>query len=450
MNLCENYQRSFNRYPIQRPGFVLRPEKYLGLDVITSNCIVRGLGGSYGDAALNNKGHIILTERLDRFFEFDEQQGIISVEAGISLAKVLDVIVSRGWFLPVTPGTRNVTLGGCVAADVHGKNHLQNASIGNHVLALELIVANGERVWCSPDSLPELFWATIGGMGLTGIIGTITLKLKRVESAYVVVQYQTANDLAETFDLFSQENPQEYAVAWLDGLNLPLGRSVIMRARHADLEALSLDQKRQPFVSHSHKTYQLPFCLPSGLLHQKFIKAFNNHYYQRLAKKEAPSKLCYGDFFYPLDRLTHWPRLYGKQGFLQYQCAVPFESAFVVTKQILEILNRRKFPVYLAVLKRFGQGSLAPLSFPLSGFTLAVDLPIVNQELFNCLDDLDAMVITAGGRVYLAKDARLKPQAFRAMYPRYEEWLAVKKQWDSENKFSSSLAKRLEISPLRF
>ncbi len=446
MNFRQKYQTSFNHYSTHSPSCISRPENYAGLKTKKSNCIVRGLGGSYGDAALNENRHIILTERLDRFLEFNEEKGIICVEAGISLKKILELIVARGWFLPVTPGTSKVSLGGCIAADVHGKNHHHVGSIGQYVLALELVTAKGERVSCSPEVIPELFWATIGGMGLTGIIGTVTLKLKPIETAYMLVQHRVAESLEEVFNYFSQENlADEYGVAWLDGLNLPLGRGVIMRARHAELAVLSSSQQREPLVLPTHKTYKLPFYLPNSLLHPMFVKAFNKRYYQQLVKKKCPIIEPYANYFYPLDRITHWPRLYGRRGFIQYQCVIPTESAYRAVKQILETLNTQNHPVYLAVLKRFSKENLAPLSFPLSGFTLALDLPVINQALFNCLDILDALVLAVGGRVYLAKDARLKPKVFRAMYPRYQDWLAIKKAWDPEDKFNSSLARRLEI-----
>lgn len=447
MNHYNKYQTSFNHYPHQRPKRLSRPESYSELEALTSNSIARGLGGSYGDAALNKDGHVVLTERLDRFLEFDEQQGTLCVEAGIDLRKILDLIVPRGWFLPVTPGTSHVTLGGCIAADVHGKNHQRAGSIGQHVMSLTLITAQGEHVQCSPEIHSELFWATIGGMGLTGTIATVALKLKPIESAYLLVQHKKTNNLQETFDYLSQESlSDEYKVAWLDALNLPLGHSIIMCARHADLAELPSQQQHTPFTIRQRKTYKLPFYLPSGLLHPTLIKAFNKYYYQQLAKKETSILMSYSDYFYPLDKIVHWPRLYGKRGFLQYQCVIPTESAYTVTKQILETLKAEKYPVYLAVLKRFGKEGAAPLSFVIPGFTLALDIPILNPGLFDCLDKLDAMVIEAGGRVYLAKDARLKPEAFRKMYPRYSEWLAVKQQWDPENKLSSGLARRLEIT----
>jgi decaprenylphospho-beta-D-ribofuranose 2-oxidase len=449
MNHCQKYQTSFNHYPYQRPKHLSRPESYSSLDIFTSGGIARGLGGSYGDAALNKDGHVILTERLDRFLEFDEQQGILCAEAGISLTKILDLIVPRGWFLPVTPGTSHVTLGGCVAADVHGKNHHQAGSIGQHILALTLITAQGDQVQCSSDIHTELFWATIGGMGLTGTMSNVTLKLKSIESAYLLVQHKKTDSLQETFDYLSQESSaDEYQVAWLDRLNLPLGRSIIMQGRHAELNALPSQQQQTSFITQQRKSYKLPVYLHSGLLHPTLIKGFNNYYYQRLAKKQSPVLMSYRDYFYPLDRITHWPRLYGKRGFLQYQCVIPVESAYAVTKQLLETLNAEKYPIYLAVLKRFGKENSAPLSFAMPGFTLALDIPILNPGLFDCLDKLDEMVIEAGGRVYLAKDARLKPEMFRRMYPRYSEWLAIKQQWDPTNKLSSSLARRLEIKTI--
>lgn len=447
MKYHQKYQTGFNRYPVQSAKQIVRPENYAGLEVSTPVC-VRGLGGSYGDAALNKNGQIILTERLDRFLEFDEKQGIICVEAGISLSKILDIIVPRGWFFPVTPGTSNVSLGGCVATDVHGKNHCYAGSLGQHILALELITAQGERVICSPEVLPELFWATVGGMGLTGIIGTVTLKLKAIASAYMLVQYQASDNLEKTFAAFSEKNvSDEYKVAWLDGLNLPLGRSIIISACHADRDALSFHELSEPYVVPVRKVYTIPFYFPKGILHQTFIKTFNKYYYQRILKKNFPSLLPYCDYFYPLDRIRHWPRLYGRRGFIQYQCVIPSESAYRVIKQILESLYAEKYPIYLAVLKRFGKQNPAPLSFPLPGFTLALDLPLCNEGLLTCLNKLDVLVSAAGGRVYLAKDARLKPEIFRAMYPRYLEWLTVKRQWDPQANFISSLARRLELIP---
>ncbi len=445
MSWRKKYQSSFNGYPLRYPQLISRPEHYAGLNSSELISIARGSGGSYGDAALNQQGEIILTGRLDRFLEFDEQQGIISVESGISLNKILQLIVPRGWFLPVTPGTAEVSLGGCVAADVHGKNHRYAGSLGQHVRSLELITAAGERLHCSPMLYPQLFWATIGGMGLTGIIGIVNLQLKRIETAYMHVQHQVAQNLAQVFDAFAKEDEWEYSVAWLDTLNASSGRGVIIKANHADLAKLPTSQQQQAFSTPVSYRYKVPFYFPQALLHPMWVKSFNKAYYHHLAKKNYPCLLAYPDYFYPLDRISNWPRLYGRRGFIQYQCVLPEKSAYAAIDNLLKTLGRNKQPIYLAVLKRFGNANLAPLSFPLSGFTLALDMPIRNEKLFTCLDELDAVVIDAGGRIYLAKDARLKPEAFRAMYPRYPEWLATKQKWDPHNKFSSSLARRLQI-----
>jgi FAD/FMN-containing dehydrogenase len=445
MSWRKKYQSSFNGYPTRYPELISRPEHYAGLNSSELISIARGSGGSYGDAALNQQGEIILTGRLDRFLEFDEQQGVISVESGISLNKILQLIVPRGWFLPVTPGTAEVSLGGCVAADVHGKNHRYAGSLGQHVLSLELITASGERLHCSSKLYPELFWATVGGMGLTGIIGIVTLQLKRIETAYMYVRHQVAQSLAQIFAAFAKEDEWEYSVAWLDALNTPLGRGVIIKANHADLTKLPVSQQSQAFSTPVSYRYKVPFYFPPALLHPMWVKSFNKAYYHHLAKKNYPCLVAYSDYFYPLDRISNWPRLYGRQGFIQYQCVFPEKLAYAAIDNLLKTLGRNKQPIYLAVLKRFGNANLAPLSFPLSGFTLALDMPIRNEKLFTCLDELDALVIDAGGRIYLAKDARLKPEAFRAMYPRYPEWLATKQKWDPHNKFNSSLARRLQI-----
>jgi decaprenylphospho-beta-D-ribofuranose 2-oxidase len=445
MSMQQKYKTSFNLYLKQSPQCIARPENYAGLHTVNANVIARGFGGSYGDAALNKNGHIILTERLDRFLAFDKQQGLLCVEAGISLAKILEFIVPCGWYLPVTPGTTRVSIGGCVASDVHGKNHFQAGSISHYVTELEIIIASGETITCSPEMRAELFWATVGGMGLTGIIGAVTLKLKPIETAYLQVNYQTADNLAQTFDSLALEDTEdEYAVAWLDALNFPQMTAITIKARHTKLRSLSLRQQANPLAISPSKSYHLPCYLPRGLLNRRIIGIFNKYYYQRLSKRST-ELVSFQNYFYPLDQIVNWPRLYGRQGFLQYQCAMPAETAYITVKKILEILNQQKYAIYLAVLKRLGPSNPAPLSFPLSGYTLAIDLPVSNQGLFVCLDQLDALVIGAGGRVYLAKDARLKPDVFQSMYPRLSEWLTTKRYWDPTNKFSSSLARRLAL-----
>jgi decaprenylphospho-beta-D-ribofuranose 2-oxidase len=445
MSWCKRCQSGFNGYPIERPERVSRPESYAELKPSQLISIARGSGGSYGDAALNAQGEIILTTRLDRFLEFDVHKGILSVESGISLAKILELIVKQGWFLPVMPGTAEVSLGGCIATDIHGKNHWHAGSLGQHVINLQLIIATGARINCSPNVMPELFWATVGGMGLTGIIGVVTLQLKRIETAYMKVQHRVANNLKQILESLGQEDDEfEYSVAWLDSLNMPFSHGVIMKAKHADLLELPIIKQKQAFLTSKYSAFKSPYSLSCSLLHPILIKLFNKVYYYHLAKKDRAFLQAYHDYFFPLDRIRNWPRLYGKKGFIQYQCAIPTKFSHSAIKAILETLHKQH-PIYLAVLKRFGQENLAPLSFPLSGFTLAFDIPIYSDKLFACLDRLDEIVIQAGGRVYLAKDARLKPKAFRDMYKRYPKWLAIKQHWDPQNRFSSSLSRRLNL-----
>lgn len=445
MNWYEKCQTSFNGYPIARPTEVSRPESYAALKPAQITSIARGLGGSYGDAALNAQGEIVLTNRLDRFLEFDAHNGILSVESGVSLAKILKFCVKQGWFLPVMPGTAEVSLGGCIATDIHGKNHCHAGSLGQHIIGLQLITDIGTRIDCSPKVLPELFWATVGGMGLTGMIGVVTLQLKRIETAYMKVKYRVAHNLKKILEDLGQEDDEfEYSVAWLDALNKPFLHGVIMKANHANLLELPISKQKHAFLTTKYSVFKCPYGLPFSPLHPLGVKLFNKVYNYFLAKKENTFLQTYPNYFFPLDRIKNWPRLYGKKGFIQYQCVVPTQGAYCAIKDIFKVLQKHKQPIYLAVLKRFGQENLAPLSFPLPGFTLTLDFPY-SDKLLTCLDRLDEIVIQAGGRVYLAKDARLKPKAFRDMYKRYPEWLTVKQYWDPQNRFSSSLSRRLNL-----
>ncbi len=267
-------QSSFNGYPIEQPECVSRPESYSELKPSQLISIARGFGGSYGDAALNAQGEIILTNRLDRFLEFDIHKGILSVESGISLAKILELIVKHGWFLPVMPGTAEVSIGGCIATDIHGKNHSHAGSLGQYILDLHIITATGARINCSPKIMPELFWATIGGMGLTGIIGVVTLQLKRIKTAYMKVQHQVTYNLKQILESLSQEADEfEYSVAWLDSLNMPFSHGIVMKAKHADLLELPTDQQKQAFSTPNYSSYNCFYSLAASILHPILVKA---------------------------------------------------------------------------------------------------------------------------------------------------------------------------------
>jgi FAD/FMN-containing dehydrogenase len=436
----------WGRYPVQTCELE-RPERYADLHAAAASVIARGQGRSYGDAALNENRRVLLTERVSRLLEFDVEKGILRAEAGATLAEILDVIMPKGWFLPVTPGTKFVSLGGCVAADVHGKNHHHDGSFGDHVVAIEMILADGTRATCSPAEKPELFWATVGGMGLTGIIGEVTLKLIPIVSAHMMVRHHAAANLEQLFQHL--QNPaidDRYTVAWIDSLaaGQQLGRGIAMCGHHAAVEELPAGFGNA-LATKPGRSRTMPFDLPGWALNPFSIGAFNALYYRRESNKQQPFLTGYDPYFYPLDAIGRWNRLYGKRGFVQYQCVIPDSAAFDGIKSLLQELSGSRRPSFLAVLKRFGAQGRGMLSFPLAGYTLALDLPIRDEGLFMLLNKLDEIVLRHGGRVYLAKDARLSADAFRAMYPRYGEWLEIKKAVDPQNRFSSSLARRLGI-----
>jgi len=437
---------SWNRYP-RLECTLYRPERYSELKPIGKSSLARGAGLSYGDAALNENGNVILTERINRLLEFDEKGGVLTAEGGITLGEILNVIVPKGWFVPVTPGTQGVTLGGAVAADVHGKNHHIDGSFGQFIDKLTLITPN-QRINCSPNENENIFWATIGGMGLTGIISEVRLKLKPIESAYIYTKYHAAENLNQLFDLFSEPTiDDQYSVAWIDCLSSAgkLGRGIFMSGHHATLDELDSNTNKSPLSTKMKSPLSIPVDFPRWALNPLSIKAFNALYYWTNARKQTPFISDYSQFFYPLDNIQNWNRLYGKNGFIQYQCVIPEQNAQEGIRLILEKISSSQSSSFLAVLKRMGPQNKGMLSFPLAGYTLALDLTMNNEKLFKLLNELDKLVIQYGGKVYLAKDARLNKESFREMYPRYDEWQTIKNQLDPNNIISSSLARRLAI-----
>jgi decaprenylphospho-beta-D-ribofuranose 2-oxidase len=440
----------WGNYPVQQ-AFVDRPERINQLNLEAESIIARGLGRSYGDAALNCDQRVILMERLNRFLSFDDKKGLLRAEAGTSLEEILQTFIPRGWFIPVTPGTKYVTLGGCLAADIHGKNHHIDGTFGSHVVEIELLLANGSRKRCSPKQESELFWATVGGMGLTGIITEVTLKLIPIESAFICLQNYCARNLDETLDILENEKMDDrYSVAWIDCLATgpDLGRSVIMNGHHAAKNELG-SRVSDPYKIKPPKKMSIPFFLPSLTLNSWNIRMFNSCYYRSKKNKNGPLIIDYDRYFYPLDAINHWNRLYGKRGFLQYQFVVPFKNARESLHAILRQFAEHKRSPFLAVLKRFGKEGEGFLSFPKEGFTMALDLPLSDPELFPFLDQLDTLVVNSEGRGYLAKDARMKPDIFRSMYPRFNAWQKIKADIDPTNKFSSDLSRRLHMEGKR-
>jgi FAD/FMN-containing dehydrogenase len=437
----------WGRYPIGVAALT-RPELYREFVPSPQPEIVRGQGRSYGDATLNRDGRVTLSERINRFLDFNPDTGLLRAEAGLTLAEVLKVIVPHGWFLPVTPGTQFASLGGCIAADVHGKNHLAEGSFSQHVEELELILASGERARCGHGRNEELFWATTGGMGLTGLIGEVTLRLQRIESACLVVDHRAAMNLDAIFaGLEDDRHDAPHRVAWLDGMATAarLGRGVVMTAYHARPGELPPSVRDRPYAIPARRAHRLPVDLPSWFLNRRTIGAFNYLYYRRQGRPRGPVVMPYEQFFYPLDAMTDWNRLYGKRGFLQYQCVIPERHAYEGIRALLETIAASQRASFLAVLKRLGDENRGGLTFALRGYTLALDFPLHDDGVFSLLDTLDETVLRFGGRVYLAKDARMRPSVFRAMYPHYREWLAVKRRVDPDMHFVSDLARRLHI-----
>lgn len=430
-----------------------RPEKPGDLRAIIAggngvpDVISRGLGRSYGDAALNRGSGVILHTRLNRFIDFDPQAGLLECEAGVSLAEILEVFLPRGFFPPVTPGTKFVTVGGAIAADVHGKNHHQDGSIGPFISDFQLQTANGEVLTCSRDQNADAFRATFGGMGLTGAILSARLRLRAVESAWINVDYQRAANLDQALESFSSGDARyQYSVAWIDCLagGAKLGRSVLMRGNHAAAGDLPESLRSNPLKIRAKRKRSVPFNMPGFALNSLSVRAFNAAFYKK--HKDGRKLIDYDSFFYPLDSTLHWNRMYGKRGFVQYQAAFPAATSRAGLVELLEKLSASKRASFLAVLKTFGPAGEGLLSFPIPGQTLALDLPNTGPDLHDFLRALDEIVLKHGGRVYLAKDACLSPAAFRQMYPNLDEFRRIKRQLDPSGRFNSSLAKRLEIA----
>ena len=412
--------------------------------------VPRGLGRSYGDAAQNAGGTTLDLTQLNRILTVDagSDPATTTVEAGVSLDALMRTLLPFGLWVPVLPGTRQVTVGGAIAADVHGKNHHTQGSFGNHVRSLDLLTADGEVHTLTPDDpdSSQLFWATIGGMGLTGAILRATVVLQRAETAYFAVDTDRCSDIDDLLATMSTgDDAYTYSVAWFDAVTKGrhMGRAVLTRGDKAKLSDLTPRLKRDPlkFVAPSFGT--IPEVFPNRMVNVATAKAFSEFWYRKAPKHQVGALQNITQFFHPLDIVGEWNRVYGPNGFLQYQFVVPF-SEHETFKRCFEMIVRSGHLSCLNVLKRFGPGNSAPLSFPMPGWTLTVDLPI-ERGLDKLCDALDQEVVGAGGRVYLAKDSRLSAERFRQMYPRLDDFLAVRHEVDPAGLFTSDLARRLEL-----
>ncbi len=407
--------------------------------------IARGLGRSYGDPAQNAGGAVLDCTSLDGPVDLDPAAGTVTAEAGVSLDTLMRVLLPQGWFVPVTPGTRQVTVGGAIASDIHGKNHHRDGSFGHALVSLDLVLASGECVTVSPESRPEVFRATVGGLGLTGIVTRATFRVLPVETSSMVVDTERANDLDSCMAaMVDGDDRYPYSVAWIDLLasGARTGRSVLTRGRHAT--AAEAGPKAASSAFSPSTLARVPLRAPNGLLNRATVRAFNEVWFRKAPWRRIDEVLPLAAFFHPLDIADDWNLLYGSRGFLQWQCVVPDDAADVM-RGVVQTLSSSGVASFLAVLKRMGPTSLGHLSFPLPGWTLALDLPLGRRDLGPLLDDLDERVADAGGRIYLAKDSRARPATVARMYPRLAEWQGVVAEIDPGGRFRSDLSRRLHL-----
>lgn len=405
--------------------------------------IARGNGRSYGDASLNPDATIDM-RRLDRLIAFDDASGALVCEAGVLLSDIIDAFVPRGWFVPVTPGTRRVTVGGMIASDVHGKNHHGAGSFCDHLLWLELDPGDGRVLRCSHQENADLFAATCGGMGLTGMIVRAAFRMVAIETAWMRQRTVRARDLDEAMALFEQSHAWTYSVAWIDCLarGRDLGRSAILLAEHASLGELDASRRAAPLARPPRKSRAVPIDLPGFALSGFNVAAFNRLYYAMQRPGEALVAL--DPYFYPLDAMADWNRIYGRRGFVQYQCVLPLAESERGLARLLETIAAAGSGSFLAVLKRLGPQSFGMLSFPMPGYTLALDFPATPDNLA-LLDRLDAITADHGGRIYLTKDARLSPAMLARGYPRLQEFRDLRAHYGLDRRFSSLLSQRLRL-----
>jgi decaprenylphospho-beta-D-ribofuranose 2-oxidase len=409
--------------------------------------IARGLGRSYNDAAQCAGGLVISTARLNRIIELDPATGLANCQAGVSLEQLMVAGLPAGWFVPVSPGTRQVTIGGAIAADVHGKNHHVAGSFARHVRSFDLLLPSGELRTVTQDGDPELFWATAGGMGLTGIITAATVRLKRVATARLRVDTVRTADIDETMAVLAEHDRAfPYTVAWSDSLarGASLGRSVVTSGDFASRDDLAPGDQANPLAFRPGARLGVPARIPPGLINRYTVALANEAWYRKAPRRRLGELQGIGTFFHPLDGIRNWNRIYGPGGFRQYQYVVPFGQEAAVRRSF-EMVSGARAPSFVTVLKRFGAGNPGLLSFPTAGWTLALDFPARTPGLAQLLDSLDELVLAAGGRVYLAKDSRVPASVLAQMYPKLAEFGKIRAGLDPDGVLASDLSRRLSL-----
>lgn len=404
--------------------------------------IARGMGRSYGDSAVNPGGVVDMRE-IDHMLEFDAERGVLTVEAGVVLGDVINAFLPRGWFPPVTPGTKFVTVGGMIAADVHGKNHHRDGSFGNFVEWIDIMDADGQIHRCAPGQNAALFAHTVGGMGLTGIILRASFRLRRVESAWIKQQTITCRNLDAVMTAFEKAQEATYSVAWIDCLasGPDLGRSVLMLGEHAT--SAQAPQPARPFQTPGRSARRIPLDAPSWALNRLSVRAFNALYYRQGQRNAGTSVVDWDSYFYPLDAILEWNRIYGRSGFVQFQCVIPPDRAKAGLTALLEATSKAGTGSFLAVLKRLGPQE-STFSFPMDGYTLALDFP-VSAAVLGLLEKLDAITLDHGGRFYLAKDARMRADTQARADARTVDMTAFRDTHQLRSRFASLQSTRLGL-----
>jgi len=415
--------------------------------VSAAGVIARGLGRSYNNAAQNDGGLVLSMAEMTDVLSFDQASGVVTCEAGVSLEQLMVRLLPAGWFVPVSPGTRQVTVGGAIAADVHGKNHHSAGSFARHVLSFDLLTADGDVRTVTPESDADLFWGTAGGMGLTGIILRATIAMKPVETSRLIVDTVRTANIDDTMAyLASTDKDYDYTVAWTDCLagRGSLGRSVITSGDFATIGEVRYRNRARPLEFKPSALVGAPPVVPSGLINARTVALLNEAWFRRAPRRRTGEIQTIGRFFHPLDGIRNWNRVYGPAGFRQYQYVVPFGAEDVVRRS-LERISALRAPSFVTVLKRFGEGDQGMLSFPMPGWTLALDFPSRTPWLSQLLGELDELVLEAGGRLYLAKDSRIPAELMPRMYPRYEDFRRLRAEIDPAGIFSSDLSVRLGL-----
>ncbi len=415
--------------------------------VSAAGVIARGLGRSYNNAAQNDGGLVLSMAGMADVLSFHQASGVVTCEAGVSLEQLMVRLLPAGWFVPVSPGTRQVTVGGAIAADVHGKNHHSAGSFARHVLSFDLLTADGDVRTVTPESDADLFWGTAGGMGLTGIILRATIAMKPVETSRLIVDTVRTANIDDTMAyLASTDKDHDYTVAWTDCLaaRSSLGRSVITSGDFAAMGDVRYRNRAKPLEFKPSALAGAPPVFPSGLINARTVALLNEAWFRKAPRRRTGEIQTIGQFFHPLDGIRNWNRVYGPAGFRQYQYVVPFGAEDVVRRS-LERISALRAPSFVTVLKRFGEGGQGMLSFPMPGWTLALDFPSGTPWLSQLLGELDEMVLEAGGRLYLAKDSRIPAELMPRMYPRLEDFQRLRAEVDPAGVFSSDLSARLGL-----